>query len=217
MIVYKITCLVNGKVYVGQTSEPIERRFKRHMGYQKYEHDTKFYRAVLKYGVENFTIEQIDTAESQNELDEKEVYWINYYDSVNKGYNTRSDRGKCGGDTLTNNPNLDEIRKKLSVSKLGDNNPMRILGGLKGSKNGMFGKRGKEVPSSRPCVAVSVSGDDVKYFDCMTDLKNYFQVTTLGMISLRCSGKTKSPYKGYYFKYKDDYEKGLTTIESIAM
>lgn len=71
MIIYKITCIVNNKVYIGQTSETLKQRFSRHMGYQKEEHDTKFYRAVRKYGRNQFTIEQIDYAYNQDELDEK--------------------------------------------------------------------------------------------------------------------------------------------------
>ena len=58
---------MNQKVYIGQTSETIEKRFARHMGYQKDEHDTKFYRAIRKYGKENFKIESIDFANSQEE------------------------------------------------------------------------------------------------------------------------------------------------------
>ena len=216
MIIYKITCLVNGKVYIGQTSETIEKRFKRHVGYQKDEHDTKFYRAIRKYGMENFVIEQIDTANNQEELDDKEIYWINFYDSVNSGYNTKTSKGKCGGDTLTNHPNKQIISEKIRQSKIGDKNPMRKNGGLKGIKNGMFGKRGKDVPSSKPCVAVSIDGKVIKHFDTLKDLQKYFGVTTLSMVSMRCNGKTKSPYSGYYFRYKDDYEKSQTTIESIA-
>ena len=73
--------MVNQKVYIGQTSETIERRFARHMGYQKNEHDTKFYRAIKKYGKDNFKIEAIDSAETQAELDQKEIYYINFYNS----------------------------------------------------------------------------------------------------------------------------------------
>ena len=82
------------------------------MGYQKDEHDTKFYRAVRKYGTENFYIEEIDRATTQEELDEKELYWINKLDAVNNGYNTKSVKGKCGGDTLSNHPNKKAISEK---------------------------------------------------------------------------------------------------------
>ena len=38
--------------YIWQTTESLDKRFKRNMGYQKDEHDTKFYRAIRKYGKE---------------------------------------------------------------------------------------------------------------------------------------------------------------------
>ena len=207
LTIYKITCLVNQKVYVGQTSETIEKRFARHMGYQKEENDTKFYRAIRKYGTENFRVEAIDYADNQEELDQKEKYYIDLFDSVKNGYNTKDSIGKCGGDTLSEHENIEEIREKIRQSKLGDKNPMRIHGGLHGSRNGMYGKTGKNNPFAKRCKAISVDGSDVKYFDTLTDLKDYFNVTTLGMVTMRCKGKTKSPYKGYYFRYCEDDEK----------
>lgn len=207
---------MNQKVYIGQTSETIEKRFARHMGYQKDEHDTKFYRAIRKYGKENFKIEAIDYADTQEELDEKEIYYIKLYDSVKNGYNSKDSIGKCGGDTLSEHQNLDEIKEKIRQSKLGDKNPMRICGGLHGPRNGMYGKNGKLNPFAKRCKAVSVDGSDTKYFDTLTELQQYFNVTTLGMVTMRCRGKTKSPYNGYYFRYCEDDEKSQTTIERIA-
>ena len=177
LTIYKITCLVNQKVYVGQTSEALEKRFARHMGYQK------------------------------EELDQKEKYYIDLFDSVKSGYNTKDSMGKCGGDTLSEHENIKEIREKIRQSKLGDKNPMRIYGGLYGARNGMYGKNGKENPFAKRCKAVSIDGSDTKYFDTLTELKEFFNVTTLSMVTLRCQGKTKSPYKGYYFKYCEDDEK----------
>ena len=138
--VYKITCKVNNKIYIGQTIESLTQRFNRHMGYQKDEHDTKFYIAIRKYGKDNFYIELLEEVSNQNELDKREYYWICFYDSVNKGYNTKDCIGKCGGDTLSTHPNKKLISEKLRKSKLGDKNPMRINGGLKGERNGMYGK-----------------------------------------------------------------------------
>ena len=93
------------------------------MGYLSRENDTKFYRAVRKYGRENFQIEQIDSASTQEELDDKEVYWIKYYNSVESGYNSHCNKGKCGGNTLAQHPNLENIKKKISKSKIGGKNP----------------------------------------------------------------------------------------------
>ena len=216
-IVYKITCKINNKMYIGQTTETLKQRFSRHMGYQKDEHDTKFYRAVRKYRAENFYIEELDIAKNQTDLDEKELYWINKLDTVNNGYNSKAVKGKCGGDTLSNHPNKEIISEKIRQSKLGDKNPMRINGGLKGERNGMFGKRGKEHHNSKKCVSISVDNPkDIKFFDSIRELQKYHNVTTDTMVSLRCNGKTKSPYKGYYFKYYEDYIEGQQTIESIS-
>ena len=186
------------------------------MGYQKNKHDTKFYRAIRKYGKENFKIEAIDFADTQEELDQKEVYYIKLYDSVKSGYNSKDSIGKCGGDTLSEHQNLDEIKEKIRQSKLGDKNPMKIYGGLHGPRNGMYGKNGKLNPFAKRCKAVSIDGADTKYFDTLTELQQYFNVTTLGMVTMRCRGKTKSPYNGYYFRYCEDDEKSQTTIERIA-
>ena len=56
--------------------------------------DTKFYRAIRKYGEENFYIELLETVPIQD-LNEREKYWINYYDSYNNGYNST-----LGGDGI---------------------------------------------------------------------------------------------------------------------
>jgi len=216
IIIYKITCTINQKVYIGQTSESLQKRFNRHIGYQKDEHDTKFYRAIKKYGSDKFCIEPIDSATTQEELDEKEMYWINYFDACNKGYNTKLSKGRCGGDTLSSHPNKVAISEKIRLSKIGDKNPIRKNGGLRGSRNGMFGKRGKDAPSSRKCVAIEKVTNDVLMFDTLIELKEYFNVTTLGMVSSRCRGRTKADYSGYYFKYYEDYIESQSTIESIA-
>ena len=212
MIVYKITCKVNNKVYIGQTCEDIQTRFNRHMGYQSREHDTKFYRAVRKYGKENFEICQIDSANNQEELDNKEVYWINYYDSAKKGYNTRTTKGKCGGDTLSNHPDKARISQKLRESKLGDNNPMRINGGLKGERNGMYGKPGHD---RKKCVAWSLTNkDDVLEFDCLKDLGDHFGFKSSATPTRKCTGERPHEYKGYYLEFYEDYEKRSSTVES---
>lgn len=140
-IIYKITCKINNKIYIGQTTETLKQRFSKHIGYQKENSDTKFYRAIRKYGANNFYIEELDSAKNQEELDEKELYWINKLEAVNKGYNSKAVKGKCGGDTLSNHPNKTTISEKIRQSKLGDKNPMRIYGGLKGERNGMYGKQ----------------------------------------------------------------------------
>lgn len=67
-----------------------------------------FHNAINKYGEDNFIFEQIDSAYTQEELDEKERYWIKYYNSNNKNYGYNLDSGgRSGGDKS------DETKKKI--------------------------------------------------------------------------------------------------------
>ena len=88
--IYKITNNINGKVYVGQTTKTLTERFKKHCWgtteNDQYHLNMAIKKAIRKYGKENFTIELIEEVET-SKLDEREVYWISYYDSYNNGYN----------------------------------------------------------------------------------------------------------------------------------
>ena len=96
MWIYKITNIQNNKVYIGQSIRPINQRFQRHINDALNNIlDTHFARAIKKYGKENFVIEEIDTANTQEELNKKEQYWIKYYDSVINGYNETDAISKC--------------------------------------------------------------------------------------------------------------------------
>ena len=91
-IVYKITNNINGKVYIGQTTETIEKRWKRHCGYQLND-GTYLHNAMKKYGTENFNIEKVDEADNQNELNSLEYFYINKY--KDNCYNTKFECNKC--------------------------------------------------------------------------------------------------------------------------
>lgn len=92
--IYRIVNKVNGKSYIGKTEGTVEKRFKHHLADYKKEHfkDRPLYRALLKYGIENFGVETIE--ETENAV-EREIYWIAFYDTFGKGYNaTRGGDGK---------------------------------------------------------------------------------------------------------------------------
>lgn len=89
MIIYKITNLQNNKSYIGQTIRTIEARWKEHLHSAISGTELHLYEAIRLYGKDNFIIEVIDKASSQEELDTKEKYWIKWFDTLNpaKGYN----------------------------------------------------------------------------------------------------------------------------------
>ncbi len=92
MLIYKITNTVNNKSYIGQTIKTAEERWKEHkahaFGSHPNDQNKTLYKAIRKYGVENFTFEVLqDNIETFEQLDKAEIYWIDYYNSFVKGYN----------------------------------------------------------------------------------------------------------------------------------
>ena len=83
--IYKITSPSN-KVYVGQSTN-IEKRWS---GYstnkKKMKEQTKLFNSFRKYGVDNHKFEIIEEC-NKDKLNDKEVYWIEFYNSVNAGLN----------------------------------------------------------------------------------------------------------------------------------
>lgn len=112
MIIYKITNQINNKVYIGQTIKTLEERWKQHLRLTRNKDHKHLYEAINKYGKDNFTIEIIDRAQDINELNEKEKYWVDYYNSLdpNIGYNNIE-----GG--ITNPMNYENI-KKYHINKM---------------------------------------------------------------------------------------------------
>lgn len=81
--IYKITNKINGKVYIGQSLD-IEYRWKRHLWASD---NCAIHLAMRKYGNNNFSFEVLEECD-KSILNEREQYWITYYNSiVPNGYN----------------------------------------------------------------------------------------------------------------------------------
>lgn len=87
--IYLIKNIVTNKYYVGQTRlrNPIIR-WKDHVdsAYIKKE-EYHLYQSMRKYGLSNFVFQVIEDGILLKDLDIKEKYYIDYYDSYNNGYN----------------------------------------------------------------------------------------------------------------------------------
>lgn len=95
--IYKITNKVNNNSYIG-LSKNIEKRWSDHKGHMNGSRqdciDKVLYKAMRKYGVDNFEMEILEECE-ENKLIEREIYWINYYDTFK---NRRHYNSTPGGD-----------------------------------------------------------------------------------------------------------------------
>lgn len=114
-VIYKITNLVNGKIYVGLTTKTIEKRLNQHIHSNGCSAITD---AIKKYGKENFKIEIICECFSKNELNEREIYFIDFYKSLVtcNGYNIESG----GNSSKLSEKSKEKIRQKAIGRKVSD-------------------------------------------------------------------------------------------------
>lgn len=111
--VYKITNLINHKIYIGITKRNPKIRFNEHFSNKK----ELLYKAKEKYGKDNFSLEIIEKNIPEEDIDKKERYYIKLYNSlVPNGYNL-----SIGG--ISNKSISNEGKQKLRKCNLGINNP----------------------------------------------------------------------------------------------
>ena len=115
MIIYKTTNLINNKIYIGKTLKK-GKRFEKYFG-----SGIAIQKAIKKYGIRNFKKEIIEICFNEKKLNEKEIYWISFYNSNNPKIGYNISLGGDGGGIVSN-----YTRKKLSNA-------------CSGEKNGMFG------------------------------------------------------------------------------
>ena len=110
--IYLITNEINSKVYVGQTIQTLSKRFNGHCCYSKSDRSANMYikRAIHKYGRDKFHIQLIEECPIDI-LNDREKYWINFYDSYNTGYNLT----KGGQDS--NYFNLHRLEDTVDIEK----------------------------------------------------------------------------------------------------
>lgn len=197
MIIYKITNKINQKVYIGQTIGTLENRWKRHQNDALNNIlNTHFARAIRYYKPENFIIEIIDIANNQEELTKKEYYWINYYDSVNNGYNETNAEYKCGGNTYKSKTpeELKVIGDKIRKSKIGAKNP-----------------------NATSVKCKNIKTNEEYHFGSQSEMQAFFNENNHQFISRRCNHNIKVLYNNeWLIAYEnEDYIKDYTIKQNI--
>lgn len=172
-IIYKWTNKKNGKSYIGQTINET-KRFEEHL---RSKDDKPFHIALREEGgLDGFYYDVLEKDVPEEKLNEREIYWIAYYDSFKNGYNT--DGG--GGYYFRSEKKREYLGKKLSKSLLGHAKPLseegkasvveankRRTGIFKhseetkhkisikssGANNGMYGKKHSEETKQKMAAA----------------------------------------------------------------
>lgn len=171
-IVYKHS--YNNKVYIGITCQIPERRWKNGEGYKDSPH---FYRAIKKYGWNNFTHEIIQYTDSLQKAQILEIMWISFYKKRGDVYNITA------GGEYSSKPRTAITKQRISVSKKG------IIPWNKGQHI-----------NAMPVIQYTLNDVFVKEWKSSQEIMNTLGICR-GNISRACRGVYKQ-FKGFKWKYK---------------
>lgn len=96
MIIYKIQCLINNKIYFGKSLTIFDNRYPN--GIENDTHNIDLKNDILKYGIDNFEIDkEFDIAYTKEELDKLEDMYIKIYNTTNTEYGYNRKYGGANG------------------------------------------------------------------------------------------------------------------------
>lgn len=220
--IYKITNLVNNKVYIGQTSRSIETRWSEHLrhGFNKNnsEYNRHLYKSMRKYGKDSFVIELIENCENDL-MNEREKFWIKFYNSSNSdfGYNLtfggegtilidyeevyrRYDSGESAG----------KISKDMNISR---SNLTQILKGYdKYDKKATWERAQQEVSIKKgtPVSQYDLDGNFIATYQSAKAAERSVEKTTHANIRKSCVNK-RCLSGGFQWRFADDDPPGAYT------
>lgn len=210
MFIYKATSATTGKVYIGQTTQTLQERINQHNSHAfGHQYNYHFHNAIRKYGADDFNYEIIeDDIKSVETLNERERYWISYYNSYYDGYNST-----MGGDGTVRRD--DELIVKLFKEGHTTQEICEITGynrqtvyksyGVNGLTEENKKRKNEQIRErcSRPVDVYSLDGIYMKTFESATVCGRVFG--SQGLVSAVCRQEENvlSAY-GCLFKYSDD-------------
>ena len=199
-IIYKATNVATGEVYIGATTINLKDRINDHYNKAVKDYGYKFQNAIREYGIENFTWEQIDTAQDANELALKESYYISKFDSINNGYNSNKGGGfkkliyqyNLTGELESTFQSLEEASKSSSISEASISHA--CVGDRKTS-NGFYWTYTstfdlKEDIRKKKVIQYDYEGELVKVFDSISDASKQTEINK-SSIAKCCRGERK--------------------------
>ena len=200
--IYKITNLINKKSYVGKTSLPLQYRLAEHKrNFFCVRDEMVIHKAMFKYGVENFDFEELEQCD-ETILNEREQYWIRYYDTYENGYNsTLGGEGSPKYDYQVFYSMWEDGKSIKEISELTNAERHTITKALK-----MLDISEEEIKSrslGRRVEQYSLDGNFIKTHDSVSLAAREIGNALPGNIQSCCQGIHPSAYN-YLWKFEDE-------------
>lgn len=195
----------NNKVYIGLTRQTPEQRWRNGEGYKNSPH---FYRAIKKYGWDNFTHEIIQSTDSLEKAQILEIMWISFYKKRGGVYNITA-----GGEGSNGVPMSEDTKKKISLANKGKNSWNKGQIGIKwteeqkkkasashkGQKPWNTGKSGYSIKSGKPVLQYSIDGEFIKEWSSANQVQAILGFSASNIHKV-CKGEYKQSY-GFRWQY----------------
>jgi group I intron endonuclease len=187
--IYKITN-PKGKVYVGQSIDINHRlgKYKRLNG--NVSNQKKIYNSLIKYGIENHSFEIIEEC-SLEQLNEREIYYIEKYNSYKNGLNMQQ-----GGKSF---PKSEEFKEKLRKPKP-EGFAQHMSKIMTGKKQSLETKIKKNNKLKKPITQLSIQGEYIRDWESSIDVSIQLKIDP-GSLTQCLKGRIKS-CGGFKWKYK---------------
>lgn len=202
----------------------IEHRWKEHK--QDYKRkNTHLYNAMLKYGIENFQIEQIEEC-PQDQLVLREAYWIKHYDSYNNGYNMTEGKGEGNSTSFNARPVKQYSLSGTFIAQYSSCGEAEAKTGIKcsniqkvalGERKTAGGFQWKFLEDNTPVLSVQAhpgggKGKTVLQYDKEWNLINTYPSSRAAALALGKKNQSLSSswfkdnklHEGYYWKFKEN-------------
>ena len=215
--IYLITNDVNQKQYIGKTThKTIQERWKEHIAdYRRSRCEKRpLYNAMNKYGIEHFSIQEVEFVPWGQNLEEREQYWINYYDTYHNGYNatlggegTISIDRQLVIDTYKRLKTCKAVAKELNIGADTVSNILKSQG-----IEIISGQEWNKINTNKPVNMIDNNGNILKTFNTLKEAALYIQkeknITTdckgiTSHIRAVCNNKRKTAYS-HKWKWKKE-------------
>lgn len=204
-IIYKAVNQATGSAYIGQTMCTLEKRWNEHIRASRTsEQDYKFHRAIRKYGAESFDLSVVEEV-PDDELDTREIYWIDFFDTYHNGYNSTTGGGgsQKADYGLIRSLWEDGFSAKEIANMTGycSTTVLSAVHTCKNFSNYDAVKRGKKNQSKR-VTQYDLAGNFIRTFDSTADAAEHCRIDR-SLVSI-CCRKIRPTGGGYQWRYEHD-------------
>lgn len=193
-IIYLIRNSVNDMIYVGSTTQTIEKRWKNHVKHAREGRKSGLLEDIREFGEEKFSVEEIDSCFVRHRFVLEEYHWykmheegVLLYDIKRGASHSRNTRQKLARARQSNgfDYSSDDFKDKMSKATRGKN-------------NGMYGKKDDQALNGRIVIASDKQGNVVHTFPSVKLALAFIGIKGHSKLNEAC--RTGIEYKGFFWK-----------------